>query len=340
MLRRVFYGVAGALLAGAVFQIVGASRDRKRFPPPGRLVPVNGELLHLHEQGSGKPAIVLEAGIAGSSIGWALVQPEMARFTTVCSYDRAGLGWSSALREAPTVRRMSDDLETLLRASRLPGAFVLVGHSFGGLLACVFAHRFPGSVCALLLLDPASAENWSNCSRRDRERLAVGARLSRRGALLARLGLVRLALALFVGGKKSVSKWIGRTAAGKGAGTLERLVGEVGKLPPEVWPALRAHWSHPKAFLAMAAYLEALPGCASEALTMTPPPNLPVTILSAGTATPSEIAERNRLIEGNPRGRHIVVEDAGHWLQLERPQVVVSAVRELVELQSEISRLL
>jgi pimeloyl-ACP methyl ester carboxylesterase len=331
LLRRFFYAVTGALVAGAAFQIVGAYRDRRRFPPPGRLIPVSGQLLHLHEQGSGKPIVVLEAGIAGSSIGWALVQPEIAKFTTVCSYDRAGLGWSSRLSGPPSVRRMSQDLETLLRFSGLQGPFVLAGHSFGGLLASAFAHRYPGMVSALLLLDPASAQSWSNSSGRDRERLAAGASLSRRGALLARLGLVRLALVLFVRGKKSISKWIGRTAAGKGSSTLERLVGEVGKLPPAVWPQLRAHWSHPKAFLAMAAYLEALPACASDALTMTPPPNIPVTVLSAETATPSEISERNRLIEGNPRGRHIVVEGGGHWLQLERPQMVVSAVRELVE---------
>jgi pimeloyl-ACP methyl ester carboxylesterase len=331
LLKRVFYGLAGVVLAGAAFQILGAFRDRKRFPPPGRLVPVNGERLHLHEQGSGKPAVVLEAGIAGSSIGWALVQPEIAKFATACSYDRAGLGWSSPLRRRLSVRQMNEDLETLLRVSGVPGPFTLVGHSFGGLLACAFAHRYPDLVSALLLLDPASAESWSTCSRRDQERLAVGARLSRRGALLARIGLVRLALALFVHGRKSVSRWIGRTAAGKGSGTLERLLGEVGKLPPAVWPALCAHWSQPKAFLAMAAYLEALTACASDALTMPPPRDIPVTILSAATATPSEISERNRLIENNPRGRHMVVHGAGHWLQLERPQTVVDAVRELAE---------
>lgn len=289
------------------------------------------DLLHFHRQGSGGPVVVLEAGIAGSSLGWALVQPAIAGFTTVCSYDRAGLGWSSQLRRKPSVRGMTDDLARLLRLSGLPGPFVLVGHSFGGLLLGAFAHRYPELAAGLLLLDPPSATSWSTCSDVDRKRLAIGARLSRRGALLARFGIVRAALALFTAGRKSVSKWIGRTAAGKGSATLERLVGEVGKLPPAVWPALRAHWSNPKGFLAMAAYLESLPQCATEALSMPVPRDIPVVILSAANATAIELEERNRLIAGNPRARHAVLPFAGHWLQLERPEIVVDAVRELAE---------
>jgi pimeloyl-ACP methyl ester carboxylesterase len=128
---------------------------------------------------------------------------------------------------------------------------------------------------------------------------------------------------------RGISKRIGRTAAGKGAAALERLVGEVQKLPREVWPAIQSHWSEPKSFLAMAAYLECLPECASEVLGMSVPHDIPMVILSAGNAVRQELEEREELIKDRPNARHIVLEGAGHWLQLERPGEVVSAVRGL-----------
>lgn len=306
--------------------------DRRRFPPPGRMFRVGGTTLHLREQGSGRPVVVLEAGIAATSIGWALVQPEIARFTTVCSYDRAGLGWSGPCRTPRTVDQMTGELAELLEAAGLHGPYILVGHSFGGLLIRAFAVRHPELVSGLVFVDPVSVSAWADCPHDDRRRLAMGTKLSRRGAFLARLGVVRAALTLLTSRGERISRAIGRTAAGRGSVVLERIVGEVRKLPRETWPAVRSHWSQPKSFLGMAGYLECLPASAAAVMPMDLPSLMPAIVLSAATATPEELAEREKLVAGRPSSRHAVLEGTGHWLQLERPDAVVAAVREIMEL--------
>jgi pimeloyl-ACP methyl ester carboxylesterase len=323
--------VAGVIAAGALYQLAGSYADRRRFQPPGRLFKVGETVLHLHQQGNGRPVVVLEAGIAGTSVGWALVQPAIAEFTTACSYDRAGLGWSGKHRTGRTVEQMTGELKRLLDSAGLPGPYILVGHSFGGLLIKAFAVKYPELVGGLVFVDPVSLATWSVCTDAQRRRLAFGARLSRRGAMLARVGVVRASLALLMSGGKGISKRIGRTAAGRGSAVLEKLVGEVQKLPREVWPMIRSHWSQPKSFLGMAAYLECLPASAVEVIAMRLPQPIPVVILSAATASPEELSERDSVIEDNPAGHHILLEGTGHWLQLERPEAVVNAVREIAE---------
>jgi pimeloyl-ACP methyl ester carboxylesterase len=112
---------------------------------------------------------------------------------------------------------------------------------------------------------------------------------------------------------------------------MQNLAREVAKLPRELHSTVRAHWSRPKAFLAMAEYLEALPACAAEGLKMSIPANIPVTILSAGNATAEELRERDAWAERSKRGRHIKVPGTGHWLQLEKPELVAATVQETIE---------
>jgi pimeloyl-ACP methyl ester carboxylesterase len=112
---------------------------------------------------------------------------------------------------------------------------------------------------------------------------------------------------------------------------MENLAREVAKLPRELHSTVRAHWSRPKGFLAMAEYLEALPACAAAGLTMSLPTSIPVTILSAGNATAEEVRERDAWASRSERGRHIKVPGTGHWLQLERPELIVGALREIIE---------
>lgn len=330
MLLAIFTSLAVLLAAGLLYQSAGRYRDRRRFPPPGRLINIGSRRLHLYEQGTGSPAVILEAGIAGSSLGWALVQPEIAKITRVCSYDRAGLGWSDASSFAPSVSDVIGDLRALLLRANVPPPYVLVGHSFGGLLARAYAHSMPEEVAGLVLIDPVSIAYWSECPSRERTRLAIGSRFSRRGALLARLGIVRLALFALLHGGRLLPKLISRASAGRGRGTVERLVGEVRKLPREVWPSVASHWSDPKCFRAMATALESLPACAQHALTATVTAQIPVVVLSAASATQLELEERERWVRESRNGTHVQVADSNHWIQLEQPEVVVDAVCRLV----------
>jgi pimeloyl-ACP methyl ester carboxylesterase len=324
--------VAALILAGLVYQALGRLRDRKRYPPPGRMIPVQGSVLHFWEMGRGAPPVILEAGIAGSCLGWSVVQTEIARFTAVCSYDRPGLGWSRGSRYRRTVAQMTAELREVLAQSGLPAPYVLVGHSFGGLLVRAFAARYPELTGAIVLVDPVSVASWTGCSERDRMRLRRGVALSRRGGILARLGVVRATLNLLVTGSRFLPKLIGRTAAGKGAPTMERLIGQVRRMPREYWPVVQAHWSDAKCFSAMANYLQALPDCAGEVQSTEPPAHIPQIILSAETATVGELEERDRWAASGSVSRHVRVAGSGHWIQLEQPQVVIDAVREAVEM--------
>jgi len=324
--------LAALLTAALFYQSLSSYLDSRRLPPLGRLVDTGSCRLHLRELGAGTPVVILESGIAATSISWALVQSRVAEFARVASYDRAGLGWSAPCVAPRTLQHMLSELNTLLAAAQLPPPYVLVGHSFGGLLIRAYAHLHPAEVVGLVFVDPVSLSHWSRCTPQEIRRLRTGARLSRRGALLAHLGVVRAALALLVAGNRRLPAFIARASAGRATGVLSNIVGQIQKLPPVYWPMVRSHWSSPKSFRAMAAYLECLPASAQAATQMSLPPDLPFVILSASSATPAELHERDLWTRQSSCGRHVIIEDTGHWLPFERPDAVIRAIRELVDI--------
>ena len=114
--------------------------------------------LHMEVEGQGSPTVILEAGFGGTAEAWAKVQPEVARFTRVVSYDRAGLGKSDPGPRPRTAARIARELHDALKASRVPPPYVLVGHSAGGAYARVFAHMYPKEVAGLILIVPPQEE--------------------------------------------------------------------------------------------------------------------------------------------------------------------------------------
>jgi pimeloyl-ACP methyl ester carboxylesterase len=334
----IFIGAALSLITAALtYQTLATRYDARRFPAPGRIIDIKSNgvgpcRLHLHEQGAGSPVVILESGIAASSLSWALVQPKVAEFACVCSYDRAGLSWSDSCTAARTLHQIVFELTSLLWHAGLSGPYVLVGHSFGGAVIRAFAHLHPLDVAGLMFVDPVSLEYWANCGPGEKRRLRLAARLSRRGALLARMGVVRAALTTLAAGHKRVAKLVARISAGESATVISRLLGEIQRLPPELWPILRAHWSRPKCFRAMAQYLESLPEAARMVRMMPIRADIPFVVLSASNATETELKERDSWVLESTRGRHIRMENGGHWLQLEDPDMVVEEIRELVGL--------
>jgi pimeloyl-ACP methyl ester carboxylesterase len=322
------FALAGA---GWLYQRVSLRRDARRFPPGGLLLSRGGRYLHLQQQGSGRPAVVFEAGLAASSLSWARVQPLAAQFASAVSYDRAGFGWSGPSPREASLTDLLDDLLSVVEWAGGEAPVVLAAHSFGALLALGLAQRHPERMAGLVLVDPVSLATWSNCSERDQERLRVGAALSRRGAWLAEFGVVRGALTLLQHGGQRMAQQIGRRAAGRGAHTLDRLAGEVGKLPRELWPAIAANWSRASSFRTMASALEALPRCACELGQPVLSTEMPVAILSAASATAEEMRERNQWLRSVRQSQHRVLGETGHWLHLERPDEVAAAVQWCVE---------
>ena len=128
--------------------------------PLGKLVDLGGRRLHLYCQGSGSPTVVVENGNSGFSIDWALVQPDIAKVTRICTYDRAGNAWSEKGPANGSVAEIVDDLHLLLRTAVIRPPYVLVGASIGGIYVRAYQRRYPDQVVGLLLDDPTSDEGF------------------------------------------------------------------------------------------------------------------------------------------------------------------------------------
>jgi pimeloyl-ACP methyl ester carboxylesterase len=294
------------------------------------MVDIGGRKLHAQISGPSTcsgPTVILEAGLAATSLSWATVLPLIADFARVVSYDRAGLGWSDNAVAPATALNAARDLHALLGHAELPGPYVLVGHSLGGLIARIFQQQYPDKVAGLVLVDPVARTEWRVPTEQRRRMLARGVALSRRGAFLARIGVVRLALNLLLNGSQRVPGFLARTFAGKGSAVANRLVGEVRKIPREQWPVVAANWSEERAFRTMAEYLENLPLSASQLNEQSDLGDLPLVVLSAATASAEAMAEHKHDASLSPRGKHLIVPGSGHWINLDAPDVIAEAVR-------------
>jgi pimeloyl-ACP methyl ester carboxylesterase len=321
--------LVSAVAAGALYQFIEARRSARAYVPPGRMVDVDGQRLHLVCAGTGSPTVVFESGIAASSLSWTRVLPGVATFTRACAYDRAGLAWSDPPRRPRTLARMIDELHTLLTNAAVPEPFVLVGHSFGAFLVCAYASQHPTDTAGIVLVDPPS--EWHQPTREQARRLWGAIQLSRVGALLARLGVVRACLALLSGGAPGVPRNFVKIFGPTAARTLERLVGEVRKLPAEVLPIVQALWCQPKCFRSMADHLGALDETAAFVAGLTALPDVPFVVMSAGDQPSETIAAHRRLTRLSSQGRHVVAATGGHWIQFDEPELVISAIRDVVD---------
>lgn len=139
--------------AGATYQCKATRDDLAITPPPGRLVDVGGHRLHLWCTGDGTPAVILESGLGGSTAGWGFIQPEVAKFTAVCSYDRAGMGYSDPGPTPRTARRMAGELGKLLDHTGMRSPVILVAASVGGFIVRILASERRDRVAGLVLVD-------------------------------------------------------------------------------------------------------------------------------------------------------------------------------------------
>src|SRR5215510_5721332 len=138
--------VVGLSILGVVYQNLSTQADEEKYPAPGQLIDIGGYRLHLYcmgESTNGSPTVILEQGLGGTSPAWALIQPEVAKQTRVCAYDRAGLGWSDPAPKGTSHdgKQVASELHTLLQRGNISGPYVMVGHSFGGLYTLYFAYQ-------------------------------------------------------------------------------------------------------------------------------------------------------------------------------------------------------
>jgi pimeloyl-ACP methyl ester carboxylesterase len=146
-------GLAAVAALSATYNLAVPAVLQHRYPPPGAIYKVNGYAMHLYCTGAGAPTVIVEAGLGDDFIGWQKVQPEVAKFTRICTYDRAGLGWSDDRPEPHDAKHIAQQLHALLQAAGENGPIVLVGASAGGYYARQFVSDFPQLVAGIVFSD-------------------------------------------------------------------------------------------------------------------------------------------------------------------------------------------
>ena len=154
--------VAAVLSSAAAVQQALTVRDRRRYPPPGLLINVDGHPMHLQVRGpdTDGPTVVLEAGMGSFSPNWYWVQQELASKIRTVAYDRAGLGWSRRSRQPRDAQAIAVELRDALSKAGIEPPYVLAGHSFGGLPVRAFADLYPELTAGLILVDASHPDQW------------------------------------------------------------------------------------------------------------------------------------------------------------------------------------
>ncbi|HUA85490.1 MAG TPA: alpha/beta hydrolase [Bryobacteraceae bacterium] len=328
LLLVVFAAVAALFVVGYLYQRIGDHRDRRRFTSPGRWVEIErGRRLYIVEKGSGGPAVLFEAGIAATNLNWHHIQETVSRFTSTASYDRSGLGWSSPCSTTPTPTNITAELHAMLRSAGIKPPYILVGHSFGGLVVRRYAITYPEHVAGVVLIDPMRCDEWPPLNPEKQSMIDLGKKLSGYAIPIAHFGLARLAVTSLLCRSGRLSRNLAGAAGDGGRHVLKRVTEEVGKMPREVWPIVAAHWSRPSYYAGMQQHVQAVPETVREMQDADPIRDIPVLVLTAGTSSP---LSGECLTQIGNNVRQVIATDSAHWIHLDEPKLVVDSIREMV----------
>lgn len=232
-----------------------------------------------------------------------------------------------------TAGRIADEWRTLLDIAGVPPPFLPVGHSFGGLVAQIFARRYRAEVVGLVLVDPAHAEDWVKPAPKEQMLIDRGVRLCRYGAVTARVGLARVVAALVGLGQLTLARSLVKVVSRGGLSQQdETILAPIWKLPPEVRPVLSQFWIKPRFFEALGSQIESMSASAAQVLEATADGfgDLPLITISSTNPGDYRLRQQDRLAALSTRGRHIMASNSGHWIPLDQPACVIDAVREVL----------
>lgn len=305
LLTRVCLWGGGALIvalaSGAALQWSLSHLTLSNSIAPGKLIDVGGHRLHLLCEGAGGPTVVLEPGLPGSSLAWASVTAEIARFTRVCTYDRAGYGWSETSPSPRTTGNIVRELRLLLQNAAIDPPYVLVGHSFGGLVVQLYAGRHLNEVAGMVLVDSSHPDQVSQTAHVD----SVSA-----------LGLIVGILA-----PTGVPRFFFPVPAGKPE-SRDEVVRNMEKELLKTTRSLRTVASE------LAGLRESLREVSADR------PNLghkPLIVLTEGRRrTGLWYDMQEDLAQLSAASDWQIAEDAGHFIHHDRPDLVVSAIRHVL----------
>jgi pimeloyl-ACP methyl ester carboxylesterase len=292
----------GLTLLGSIYESYSEYNDKRRYLHPGRLINVGGYRLHINCKGNGSPTVVIEAGWGDSSASWGWVQPEIAKITRICTYDRAGMGWSEASPHPRTAREFAKELHTLLDNAYEPRPYVLVGHSLGGYTMRVFAHDYFAEVVGLVLVD-AQALPKSNVTY---FKAVSKTSASSFPALLARIGVMRLL-----------------------AGPL----GAVQDLPEEDRGAYTAFAVTPRFVQTFLDEGRGMSEGGAQAKAVTNLGVLPLIVLSRGKDQDLEwAASQSGFLKLSTNSLQLFADRSGHRIMIEQPEAAIASILKMVDL--------
>lgn len=323
ILATVFVLLLVVAIVAAIRELLAQREDSKRFPQQGRRVDVGGYSLDLNCMGAGGPTLILESGWSVPGVSWSLVQPKVARFAHVCSYDRAGYGWSDEGPMPRTSDEMARELHTLLHNAGVTPPYVLVGHSLGGYIIRCFRGMYPSEVAGMVLIDP-SQEDMNAAMPPDlkqvyQDQISQIRRFTLFFPVLVRLGIMR----------RMIHSQI-----------------EDYHLTPDLLEEVTYLSSQPKAIRAMASELDAGLNLDPDQVRQygTAPGSLgdlPLIVLSARyESQDSSVNGLNdflktvvtdlhpRIARLSTRGKQVMV-DGSHFIPFEKSQAVIVAIREV-----------
>ena len=299
-----------------------------KYPPPGQMVDLGGYQLHLNCQGEGSPVVVIEAGMSDFSLSWAQIQKEVAKFTRVCTYDRAGLGWSDRSPETRTASVVVEELNNLLTNADVESPYVLVGHSMGGVYVRLYAHEYPNQVAGMVLVDAYHEEVDSKYPQAYQQ---AEARFMQQRIVSLRLPEVLSAIGIIALNPESYPQ------------------GVLPPMPPgteKTYMALLAMDS--RFFDTMREETSTIEetGALMRSAQIGSLGDIPLIVLTAGKFEIAEVFGLNpeeeqqtaaarlelqaELVNLSSDGRQVIAEQSGHLIQLDQPELVVDAIREVV----------
>jgi len=301
-LGRIMISIMVLSLPGYIYEPMAEAADAKAYPPPGQMVDVGGYRLHINCTGEGSPTVVVESGWGDFSATWARVQPEIAKTTRICTYDRAGMGWSEPSPEPRTAQEFAKELHILLEKANEPGPYVLVGHSMGGYTVRVYAYDYPEEVAGLVFVDP------QNLSTEDATIFNPAPKPGKNSlpALMARIGLVRL---------------------------LAVPLGAVEDLPEG---DKQAYTASVVTVRSVQTFLDEGMGMSeggAQARAVTTLGALPLIVLSRGKDMDAEsAASQARYLQLSTDSQHLIADQSGHHIMIEQPEAAVAAIMKMVEM--------
>jgi pimeloyl-ACP methyl ester carboxylesterase len=299
-LGRVVVLIIGLALIGAVYETVAEAADAKAFPPPGELVDIGGYRLHINCTGNGGPTVVIDAGLGDWSTTWGVVQQEVAKTTRVCTYDRAGLGWSEVGPLPRDAEQHAKELHTLLQNAQIPGPYVMVGHSVGGLDVRVFVHDYSSEVAGVVLVDSTNPNQITQAPASELQSQPFSFK-----AMLARFGIARLLVKLPV-------------------------------IAPVMPPGQEAYYSlyiRPQSFQTTDNEYQGVPASGAQAAAVETFGDLPLIVLTAklNYQLPDWQELQAELPQLSSNSQQLFAENSGHNIQVDEPQAAVEAILQMLQ---------